>query len=620
MRDEHTLREILESATIRFAGDSGDGMQLTGSRFSSAAANAGNDIATFPDFPSEIRAPAGTTSGVSGFQIQFSSMDIHTPGDQPDVLVAMNLAALKTNMKDLGKGGLIIFNGDSLNPGALRKAGYELDPFEDGSLANYRVIQIPINKYTLNAVSEFNLPSKEALRCKNFFALGVIFFLFDRELTNTENWIRQKFSRKPDLMGANIKALQAGHSYADTAELFTQTFQVGKARLEPGKYRSVSGNEAVAMGFVTAAHLANLPLFYGSYPITPATDVLHELSRLRHFGVRTFQAEDEIAAMGAAIGAAYGGCLAFTGTSGPGVCLKTEAINLAVMAELPLVVLNVQRAGPSTGLPTKTEQSDLLQAVWGRNGSSPMPVLAAKSPSDCFYMAIEAARLAVKYMTPVFLLSDGYLGNGAEPWKIPEPESLPPIHVEFHTTAVDFKPYGRDPETLARPWALPGTPGLENRIGGLEKEHETGNVSMDPRNHETMVRFREEKIDRIANDIPELEIFGDPGSKVLVVGWGSTFGALFSAVSKLNREGICIAGAHFQYLNPFPANTGKVLAQFKEVVVAELNTGQLNQLIACKFFRHTIPLQKVQGLPFTVQEVCARLKEVLKSQESDCHE
>jgi len=611
MSEKHMIREVLKSATIRFTGDSGDGMQLTGARFSSAAASAGNDIATFPDFPSEIRAPAGTTSGVSGFQIQFSSEDIFTPGDQPDVLVAMNLAALKTNIKDLAEGGLLLFNEDSLTRSGLKKAGYDHSPFEDESLSKYRVIQIPINKLTLNAVTEFGLPKKEALRCKNFFALGVIFYLFDRALEGTETWIQTKFAGKEKLVKANISALRAGHHFADTAEFFTRTFQIGKARLEQGTYRSVTGNQATAMGFIAASKLAQLPLFYGSYPITPASDVLHELSKLRHFGVRTFQAEDEIAAMGATVGAAYGGCLALTGTSGPGVCLKTEMINLAVMVELPMVILNVQRAGPSTGLPTKTEQSDLLQAVWGRNGSSPLPVLAAKSPADCFHMAIEAARIALKYMTPVFLLSDGYIGNGAEPWKIPKPEELPAIPVTFHSDPNTFKPYQRDPETLSRPWAVPGTPGLAHRVGGLEKEDVTGNVSMDPENHETMVQLRESKIAGIVRDIPDLELYGNPDTDTLILGWGSTFGAIFSAVEKLNREGIAVAGAHFQFIQPFPENTEKLLKKYKNIIVAELNSGQLNVLLCQTGITNTIPFHKVQGLPFTVSEVCRKIESVI---------
>jgi len=610
MSERYSLKEVVESATILFAGDSGDGMQLTGTRFSSAAANAGNDIATFPNFPAEIRAPAGTTSGVSGFQIQFSSSDIHTPGDQPDVLVAMNLAALKNHISSLSEGGLLIFNSDNLTKSGLRKAGYESDPFEDGSLSRYRIISIPINRHTLNAVEEFKLPQKEALRSKNFFALGVIFYLFDRELTGTEAWIEEKFAKRPDILGANINALRAGHSFADTAELFTQTYQVGKAELDPGTYRSISGNEATAMGFITAAHQAGLNLFYGSYPITPATDVLHELSKFRHFGVRSFQAEDEIAAMAATIGAAYGGCLAFTGTSGPGLCLKTEAMNLAVMAELPVVILNVQRGGPSTGLPTKTEQSDLLQALWGRNGSSPIPVLAPRSPADCFDMAIQASKIALKYMTPVVLLSDGYLGNGAEPWRVPEMEEIPEIPTHFHTDPENFQPYARDSKTLSRPWAIPGTPGLQHRIGGLEKEHETGDVSMDPENHSKMVRLREAKVEGISQDLAELELYGDHDADLLIVGWGSTYGAIYSAVKRLNAAGHSVAGTHFRYLNPMPPKTAQLLQRFKRIVVAELNTGQLDKILAYRFGCESTPLQKVQGLPFTVTEICDALIEM----------
>src|SRR6266704_528809 len=505
-------------------------MQLTGTQFADTTAMVGNDLTTLPDFPAEIRAPAGTLAGVSGYQISFSSHDIKTPGDQPNVLVAMNPAALKTNIGDLEEGGILIVDTDSFTEGNLSKAGYKTNPLKDGSLAGYRLFDIPLTALTLQAVAEAGLSGRQATRCKNFFALGLVFWLYERPVDYTRDWIEKKFKNSEQMVKANTLALQAGYNYADTTEVFTTHFRVRKANLAPGTYRKITGNEATAMGFISAALISGRPLFYGSYPITPASDILHELSRYKNYPVTTFQAEDEISAIGAAIGSAYGGALGLTGTSGPGVALKSEAIGLAVMTELPLVIANIQRGGPSTGLPTKTEQADLLQAIFGRNGECPVAVVAPATPADCFWMAIEAFRIATKYMTPVFFLSDGYLANGAEPWRLPDLKDLPDIRVRFHTDRETFQPYRRDPKTLARPWAIPGTPGLEHRIGGLEKEDVTGNVSYDPLNHEKMVRLRAEKIARVADDLPPTRVLGGDSGRLLVVGWGSTFGAITSAV------------------------------------------------------------------------------------------
>ncbi len=602
-------RKTLEKAIIRFAGDSGDGMQLTGTQFSNTSAYLGNDIATFPDFPAEIRAPAGTVPGVSGYQINFASLDIHTPGDQPDVLVAMNPAALKANIGDLPEGGLLILNQDSFTKGNFKKAEYENDPRSDGSLSMYRVIEMPITELTQRAVEETGLGKKVADRCKNFFALGIMYFLYDRPLEVSLKWIEKKFARNTDIMKANKLALQAGFNYADTTEVFGDYyFRVPQADLDSGKYRSVTGNQALADGFVAAAEIIGKPLFYGSYPITPASDVLHELAKRRNFGILTFQAEDEIAAMAATIGAAFGGALALTGTSGPGLCLKAEAVNLAVMTELPLVILNVQRAGPSTGMPTKTEQSDLLQSMWGRNGDSPIVVLAPGTPGECFDFAIEAFRIAVQHMTPVILLTDGYLGNGAEPWRIPDPSGFPNIECSLPVEQQEFQPYQRDPQTLARPWATPGTAGFEHRIGGLEKEDLSGNVSYDPTNHQKMTNYRAEKVARVANNIPDLEVYGNPEADVLVASWGGTYGSLLTTIEHLNGAGHAVAGAHFRYLNPFPANTESILKRYKKVIVAELNNGQLDILIKSKFVISTIPFLKVQGKPFFVFELSEFIK------------
>jgi 2-oxoglutarate ferredoxin oxidoreductase subunit alpha len=602
----------LNEVVIRFAGDSGDGMQLTGSQFADTTALFGNDLATLPDYPAEIRAPAGTLAGVSGFQINFSSHDIRTPGDQPNVLVAMNPAALKTNIDDLEDGGILIVDTDSFTDGNLQKAGYKTNPLKDGSLSKVRVFEIPLTSLTLRAVAETGLGGRHAARCKNFFALGLVFWLYERPVDHTRSWIETKFKSNQQVLKANTLALQAGYNYADTVEVFTTHYRVKKAQLPPGVYRSMTGNEATANGFIAAALLSGRPLFYGSYPITPASDILHELARHKNYPVKTFQAEDEISAIGSAIGAAYGGALGLTGTSGPGVALKSEAIGLAVMTELPLVIANIQRGGPSTGLPTKTEQADLFQAILGRNGECPVAVVAPATPAECFYMAIEAFRIATKFMTPVFYLSDGYLANGSEPFRIPDVSTLPRFDVKIRTrTEGEFHPYERDPATLARPWALPGTPGLEHRIGGLEKEDVTGNVSYDPLNHEKMVRLRQAKIDRIADFIPELEVNGDPSGEVLVVGWGGTHGAITSAVESLRGRGRPVSSIHLRYLNPFPRNLGEVLKRFDRVLVCELNLGQLRMLLRARFLVDAFGLNKVQGKPFKVSEIVDAVERLL---------
>ena len=604
--------EELETVTIRFAGDSGDGMQLTGTQFTNTSAVVGNDISTLPDFPAEIRAPAGSLPGVSGFQLNFSSQEIKTPGDQPNVLVAMNPAALKVNLPDLEEGGTLIVNTDGFTTENLKYANYTSNPLEDSSLAGYRVHKLPISTLNMNALKgNVELSRKEIDRSKNFFALGVLYWLYDRPMENTLDWIKNKFGKNPELAKANEIALRTGYNFADTTEVFTTHYTVKKAKIAPGKYRKLTGNEATAIGFIAASQLAGRPLFYGSYPITPASDILHELSRHKSFGVKTFQAEDEIAAVCAAIGASFAGQIGLTGTSGPGVALKQEAIGLAVMTELPLVIINVQRGGPSTGLPTKTEQADLFQAVWGRNGECPAIVIAPATPADCFHMAIEAVRLAFKYMSPVFYLSDGYLANGAEPWSIPEIDSLPKIEVTFATDPATFMPYARDPETLARPYALPGTPGLEHRIGGIEKQHITGNVNYDPENHHLMVRLRQEKVDRAVNDIPLVEVMGEKTGKVLVLGWGSTYGSISSAVEKLQREGKSVSSAHLRHLNPFPKNLGEVLAGFETVIIPEMNLGQLCTMIRAKYLVDAVPFSKVKGRPFQIREIVRKVEEYL---------
>ena len=606
----HQLEE-LDAVTIRFAGDSGDGMQLTGTQFTATSAIIGNDISTLPDFPAEIRAPAGSLPGVSGYQLNFSSHDIRTPGDEPNVLVAMNPAALKVNLKDLEPGGILVVNTDAFVESNLRKARYETNPLEDGSLSGYRVFKLPITSLTVGALEEAKLPHKHMERCKNFYALGLMYWLFDRPLEPTLKWIDQKFSKMPEVGLANKLAVKAGYNYAETTEIFTTHYRVAKSDIKPGKYRNIMGNEATAIGFIAASQLAGRPLYYGTYPITPASDILHELSAHKNFGVKTFQAEDEIAAIGAAIGAAFAGNLGLTGTSGPGLALKSEFIGLAVMTELPIVIINVQRGGPSTGLPTKTEQAELLQVMFGRNSECPVAVVAPATPSDCFSMAIEAFRIAIKYMTPVVYLSDGYLGNGSEPWEIPSIESLPRIEVKFRTEKAGFYPYLRDERTLARPWAIPGTPGLEHRIGGLEKQHITGNVNYDPDNHDFMVRLRAEKVARIAQDIPLIEVSGAPEGKVLVLGWGSTHGAITTAAEQLRAKGVSVSSAHLRYLNPFPRNLGEVLSRFETVIVPELNLGQLALLVRARFLVDAISFSKVKGLPFKVSEIVRKINEYL---------
>ena len=605
--------EEIETVTIRFAGDSGDGMQLTGTQFTNTSAVVGNDISTLPDFPAEIRAPAGSLPGVSGFQLNFSSRDIRTPGDQPGVLVAMNPAALKVNLPDLEDGGTLIINSDEFNKENLKKANYESNPLEDDSLRGYRVHKLPITSLNIRALQEagVQLSRKEMDRCKNFFALGVLYWLYDRPMEPTLEWIRDKFGKKPEIQKANEVALKVGYNFADTTEVFTTHYKVRKAVIAPGKYRKITGNEATAIGFVAAAELAGRPLFFGSYPITPASDILHELARHKNFGVKTFQAEDEIAAVCSAIGAAFAGQVAVTGTSGPGVALKQEAIGLAVMTELPLVIVNVQRGGPSTGLPTKTEQADLFQAVWGRNGECPAIVIAPATPAECFTMAIEAVRLAFRYMSPVFYLSDGYLANGAEPWPVPEVEDLPKIEVTFADNPEGFLPYARDERTLARPFALPGTPGLEHRIGGIEKQHLTGNVNYEPENHHFMVQMRQAKVDRAAQDIPPVEVYGDPTGKVLVLGWGSTYGSITSAVERLREQGKPVSSAHLRHLNPFPANLGDVLRSFETVIIPEMNLGQLCTMVRAKYLVDAVAFSKVKGRPFQIREIVQKVEEYL---------
>ena len=604
--------EEVETVTIRFAGDSGDGMQLTGTQFTNTSAVVGNDISTLPDFPAEIRAPAGSLPGVSGFQLNFSSQEIKTPGDQPNVLVAMNPAALKVNLADLEEGGTIIVNTDGFTAENLKYANYAANPLDDNSLAGYRVHKLPISTLNMNALKgNVELSRKEIDRSKNFFALGVLYWLYDRPMETTLSWINVKFAKSPELAKANEIALKTGYNFADTTEVFTTHYTVKKAKIAPGKYRKMTGNEATAMGFIAASQLSGRPLFYGSYPITPASDILHELSRHKSFGVKTFQAEDEIAAVCAAIGASFAGQIGLTGTSGPGVALKQEAIGLAVMTELPLIIVNVQRGGPSTGLPTKTEQADLFQAVWGRNGECPVIVVAPATPADCFHMAIEATRLAFKYMTPVFYLSDGYLANGAEPWAIPSIDDLPKINVTFATDPATFMPYSRDEATLARPFALPGTPGLEHRIGGIEKQHITGNVNYDPENHHLMVKLRQEKIDRAVQDVPLVEVVGEETGKVLVLGWGSTYGSITSAVEKMQREGKSVSCAHLRHLNPFPRNLGEVLAGFETVIIPEMNLGQLCTMIRAKYLVDAVAFSKVKGRPFQIREIVRKVEEYL---------
>jgi len=610
IKPEHIVEE-LDRVTIRFAGDSGDGMQLTGTQFTKTAAVFGNDLATLPDFPAEIRAPTGSLPGVSGFQLSFSSGDIHTPGDRPDVLVAMNPAALKTNVGDLRPGGLLIVDENEFEATNLKKAAYATNPLQDGSLSNYQLVSVAITRQNELALEGLPLSAKDKFRSRNFYALGLILWLYGRSMDTTVKWATEQFKRRPDILDANLRALKAGYNFGETTELFRVQYKVAPAVVRAGTYRHISGNEATALGFAAASVLSGLPLFYGSYPITPASDILHELSKLKSFGIKTFQAEDEIAAIGSAIGAAYGGHLGLTGTSGPGLALKSEALNLAVMTELPLVVIDVQRAGPSTGMPTKTEQSDLLQAMFGRNGDSYVAIIAPATPSDCFLMAIEAFRIALKYMVPVIFMSDGYVGNGSEPWRIPDVASLPKIEWRYAKEDDTYSPYKRDPNTLARPWAVPGQKGLEHRIGGLEKSAETGDISYDPRNHHEMTLARKERVDRIVQDVPDLEVTGPATGDVLVLGWGGTYGAITSAGESSRKKGLSVASAHLRYLNPFPANLGAVLKNYKHVIIPELNTGQLSLLVRGKFLVDAVAFNKISGQPFKIAEIEAKIEEVL---------
>jgi 2-oxoglutarate ferredoxin oxidoreductase subunit alpha len=598
--------QVLDRVTIRFAGDSGDGMQLTGDRFTSETAAFGNDLSTLPDFPAEIRAPAGSIPGVSGFQLHFADHDILTPGDAPDVLVAMNPAALKANLGDLPKGASLIVNTDSFSPRNLDKAGYATNPLEDGTLADIHVYPVALTSMTLEALKEFDISKKEAERAKNMFALGLMSWLYHRPTEATIAFLEKKFATRPLIAKANVAAFKAGWNFGETTEAFAVSYEIKPAKLRPGTYRNISGNTALAYGLVAASQLSGLPLFLGAYPITPASDILHELSKHKAFGIRTFQAEDEIAGVGAALGAAFGGSLGVTTSSGPGIALKAETIGLAVSLELPLLVIDIQRSGPSTGMPTKTEQADLLQVLHGRNGEAPVPVVAPCTPSDCFHAAVEAARIALKYRTPVVLLSDGYLANGSEPWLLPDVASLPDISVPFATEPNhdgDFWPYLRDETTLARPWAVPGTPGLEHRIGGLEKADGTGNISYDPDNHDRMVNLRAAKVAGIAADIPPLEVDHQDGSRLLVLGWGSTYGPIGAAARRVRAQGAKVSVAHLRHLNPLPANTGEVLASYDRVLIPEMNLGQLRMLVRARYLVDAVGYNKVRGLPFKSEEL-----------------
>ncbi|UQX05323.1 2-oxoacid:acceptor oxidoreductase subunit alpha [Streptomyces sp. RerS4] len=618
---EKEVRRV-DHVIIRFAGDSGDGMQLTGDRFTSETASFGNDLSTLPNFPAEIRAPAGTLPGVSSFQLHFADHDILTPGDAPDVLVAMNPAALKANIADVPRGAEIIVNTDEFTKRPMAKVGYETSPLEDGSLDAYRVHAVPLTTLTVEALKDFDLSRKEAERSKNMFALGLLSWMYHRPTEGTESFLRQKFAKKPDIAEANIVAFRAGWNFGETTEDFAVSYEVAPAThaFPAGTYRNISGNLALSYGLIAAARQADLPLYLGSYPITPASDILHELSKHKNFGVRTFQAEDEIAGIGAALGAAFGGALGVTTTSGPGVALKSETIGLAVSLELPLLIVDIQRGGPSTGLPTKTEQADLLQAMYGRNGEAPVPIVAPKTAADCFDATLDAARIALTYRTPVFLLSDGYLANGSEPWKVPEPADLPDLRTHFasgpnHTLADGtevFWPYKRDPETLARPWAIPGTPGLEHRIGGIEKQDGTGNISYDPANHEFMVRTRQAKIDGIR--VPDLDVDDPDGARTLVIGWGSTYGPITAAVRRLRSHGVAVARAHLRHLNPFPHNLGEVLGRYDTVVLPEMNLGQLAGLLRAKYLTNIHSVTQVNGMPFKAEQLAEAIQEATRAQ------
>jgi 2-oxoglutarate ferredoxin oxidoreductase subunit alpha len=616
--------QYLDRVIIRFAGDSGDGMQLAGDRFTQETAAFGNDLSTLPNFPAEIRAPAGTLPGVSSFQLHFADHDILTPGDAPDVLVAMNPAALKANLADVPRGADIIANTDEFTKRNLGRVGYETSPLEDGSLSNYHLHAVPVTSMTVKALEEFDITRKDAERAKNMFALGLLSWLYNRPVESTIAFLESKFTNKPEIMKANIAAFQAGWNYGETTEEFSVQYEVKPARLQPGTYRNITGNSALAIGLVAASRRSGLPLFLGSYPITPASDILHELSKLKRFGVRTFQAEDEIGGVGAALGASFGGALGVTTTSGPGMALKGETIGLAVSVELPLIVCDIQRAGPSTGMPTKTEQADLLMALFGRNGESPVAVLAPATPTDCFDTALEAVRIAVKYRTPVIILSDGYLANGSEPWRIPDVAGLPKLRDEFSFSSPkewagedgkpDFRPFLRDPQTLARPWAVPGTPGLEHRIGGIEKADGAGTISYDPDNHDKMVRLRQAKIDGIAADIGPLEVDDpDDDAKVLVLGWGSTFGSIGAAVRRVRNAGGSVAQAHLRHLSPFPANLGEVLAAYDKVLVPEINLGQLALILRGRYLIDVISYNRVRGLPFRAAELAGVIQDVISN-------
>ncbi|MFO1129006.1 MAG: 2-oxoacid:acceptor oxidoreductase subunit alpha [Rhodospirillales bacterium] len=609
-----TPRQPREAVVVRFAGDSGDGIQLTGGRFATVTALAGNDLSTFPDFPAEIRAPAGTTYGVSAFQINFGARAIKTSGDAPDVLVALNPAALKVELPKIRRGGIVIVDAGTFNDRALRKAGYTVNPLEDGSLDGFRTLPIDISKMTLEAVKPLGLSQADALRCKNLWTLGLVYWMFDRDRQPTRDWIRRRFADEPMLAEANMVALDAGHAFGETMEVQGDlpSFTVPPAPLPPGLYRTITGGEALALGLVVGAHLARLPLFFASYPITPASPVLHNLAALRRLGVKTLQAEDEIAACCAAIGASFAGALGVTSSSGPGLALKSEALSLAVAVELPLVVINTQRAGPSTGMPTKTEQSDLMQALYGRHGESPLVVLAASAPADCFDVAIEAVRIATRSMTPVIVLSDGYIANAAQPWRVPDVGELTPNPARQLTEAVDFQPFRRDPETLARPWAVPGTPGLEHRIGGIEKDEITGNISYDPANHQRMTELRREKIERIAADIPPQRVdLGPESGRLALVGWGSTYGPISRAVTSLLEAGYDVAHIHLRHLYPFPPNLGELLARFDRILVPEMNEGQLLALLRAQYLLPAEGLNKIAGQPFKIEEIEAAVRQRL---------
>ncbi len=600
--------QSLESVTIRFAGDSGDGMQLTGTQFTNASAVAGNDVATFPDYPAEIRAPAGTLAGVSGFQLHFASVDIHTPGDELDALVAMNPAGLKANVADLRPGGVLVLNSDAFKAASLAKAGYSEDPRRDGSLEPFQVVEVEMKRLSAAAVVDMELSPTIVARTKNMFALGLVSWLYERPLEPTIEWILSKFAHKQELIEANVRVLRAGHVYGESAEIFQSRYRVARAALEPGRYRSITGNQAVALAAVAAAQRSGRPLFLGSYPITPASDILHELATFKRFGVVTFQAEDEIAGICSAIGAAFGGSLALTTTSGPGMALKTEALGLAVKAEIPLVVVNVQRGGPSTGLPTKTEQSDLFQAVLGRNGDTPLPVIAASSPADCFDAMYEACRIALEHMTPVVLLTDGYLANGAEPWLIPDVESLPAIETRVWADAATFRPAARDADTLARAWALPGEPGMEHRIGGLESDITTGNVSYEGRNHQSMTDLRHERVARVARSYPALEPRGPSSGELLIVSWGSTYGSIRAALEELSGDTIEVAHLHLRHLCPLPAELGKILGRFERILVPEINMGQLAFILQAHYPVRVERLDRVEGKPFRKSDIVAAIR------------